>query len=84
MKVKMLRESLGMSQKELAERAGIAQSTVHYIESGGNYTHKTLQKLAAALGVSVADLLDEPQAPPPPRRWASNGFRPLTGLIRFK
>jgi len=50
MKIKLLRESLGMSQKELAEKAGVAQSTVHNIESGGNYTHKTIQKLAAALG----------------------------------
>ncbi|NPV72895.1 MAG: helix-turn-helix transcriptional regulator [Pelotomaculum sp.] len=57
----MFRESLGMSQKELAEKAGIAQSTVHYIESGGNYTHKTLQKLATALGISVSELLGETQ-----------------------
>jgi transcriptional regulator with XRE-family HTH domain len=62
MRIKQLRESLGMSQKELAEKAGVAQSTVHYIESGGNYTRKTIQKLAAALGVSVADLLDKPQS----------------------
>lgn len=61
MKIKMLRESQGMSQKELAEKAGVAQSTVHYIESGGNYTQKSIQKIAAALGVSVSDLLDEPQ-----------------------
>jgi transcriptional regulator with XRE-family HTH domain len=58
----MLRESQGMSQKELAEKAGVAQSTVHYIESGGNYTQKSIQKLAAALDVSVTELLDESHA----------------------
>ncbi|MEW5954874.1 MAG: helix-turn-helix transcriptional regulator [Bacillota bacterium] len=61
MRVKELRESFGLSQKALAEKAGIAQATVHYIESGGNYTQKSILKLAAALGVSVTDLLDEPQ-----------------------
>lgn len=62
MKIKDLRENGGYSQKSLADKAGVAQATVHYIESGGNATQRTLQKLAAALGVSVADLLDD-QAP---------------------
>lgn len=62
MKVKELRESLGLSQKALAEKAGVAQATVHYIESGGNYTQKSIRKIARALGVTVAALLDETTA----------------------
>lgn len=44
MKIKMIRESKGLSPKALAEKAGVAQATVHYIETGGNATHKTLKK----------------------------------------
>ncbi|GAB6159375.1 helix-turn-helix transcriptional regulator [Desulfotomaculum varum] len=63
MKVKQLRESQGLSQKALAEKAGVAQATVHYIESGGNATQKTLQKIATALGVSVSKLLEDDEIP---------------------
>ncbi|SFR12339.1 helix-turn-helix domain-containing protein [Desulfoscipio geothermicus] len=59
MKIKQLRQVRGLSQKALAEKAGVAQATVHYIEAGGNATQKTLKKLAAALGVKVTDLLEE-------------------------
>lgn len=59
MRVKYFRENKGLSQKALAEKAGLAQATVHYIEAGGNATQKTLQKLANALGVTIAELLDE-------------------------
>jgi transcriptional regulator with XRE-family HTH domain len=61
MKVKHIRESLNMSQEDLAKKAGVAQSTIHYIECGNNPTFKTLKKLAAALGISVTELLDEPK-----------------------
>jgi len=59
MNVKQFRKIQGLSQKALAEKAGIAQATVHYIEAGGNATHRTLKKLATALGVKVSDLLED-------------------------
>lgn len=61
MKIKELRENLGLSQKELADRAGVAQSTVHYIETGRSPEYKTLKKIAKALNVSVAALDDDAQ-----------------------
>lgn len=51
-----------ISQTELAKRAGIPQSAISEIEAGKRVPRAdTLQKLAAALNVSVSDLLDESQ-----------------------
>ena len=62
MRIKEIRESMDMSQGELARRAGLAQATVHYIESGtNNPTYKNLKKIAEVLGVSVDSLMDESQ-----------------------
>lgn len=63
-RVKQRREFLNLSQDELARLSGVSQSSIHYIESGKNSpTAKTLAKLAAALGVSMAELLrDHPAA----------------------
>ncbi len=58
MKIEILRKTRGLSQKALAKKAGISQATVHYAETGGNTTQKTLQKIATALGVSIVELLD--------------------------
>ena len=53
--VRELRESKGLSQQQLAERASIAQSYVAVIEAGqpGRPPRAILQRLARALGVAV-------------------------------
>jgi transcriptional regulator with XRE-family HTH domain len=44
----------------LAERAGVAPSTVYEAETGRRTPElESLKKIAAALGVKVADLLEE-------------------------
>lgn len=64
MRLKEIREKQNLSQQALAKRAGVAQSSIHYIESGvKSPTLKVLLKLASALGVSVADLLGEEGKP---------------------
>ncbi len=61
-KIKKLRLEKEWSQLELSKRSGVSQSHIHYLESGNKQpTITTLRKLADALGVSVADLLDEEQ-----------------------
>ncbi|CAA9454535.1 MAG: hypothetical protein AVDCRST_MAG14-1396 [uncultured Rubrobacteraceae bacterium] len=52
------RQRLGLTQRQLASRAGTGQQTICKLEtlSRGAYP-QTLQKLAAALGVSPADLV---------------------------
>ncbi len=63
--VRTLRHKLGMSQEELAERAGLHRTYIAGIEGGGrNVTLKSIEKLAGALRVSIADLLLAPHAGP--------------------
>ena len=54
------RQRLGLTQRQLAARAGTGQQTICKLETlrRGAYP-RTLQKLAAALGVSPADLVDD-------------------------
>jgi len=51
------RAALGLSQRELAERVGVTNPTIHYWESGNVLPQATvLEPLAQALGVSYEDL----------------------------
>lgn len=48
------RRSVGLTQKQLAERTGIAQSDISKLESGNaNPSLRTLRRLAAGLGMQV-------------------------------
>ena len=64
-KIKSLRVANGWSQSELAQRATISQSSIHYIESGfrKNPGIMCLQKLAEAFNVSLLDLTDSTTPP---------------------
>lgn len=58
--VRLARQELGISQDELAERAGIDLSYESRIERGkANPTVEVLAKLGMALGVKAAALLTE-------------------------
>jgi DNA-binding XRE family transcriptional regulator len=55
-KVKQLRESKGMSTRQLAREAGISTETIYSIEHGKRQPSvTTLTKIARALGVEVKD-----------------------------
>lgn len=55
-KIIKLREEKGWTQYRLYKEAKIGQSTLSQIESGKRYPHTTtLQKIAAALDVSMAE-----------------------------
>ncbi|MEW6663031.1 MAG: helix-turn-helix domain-containing protein [Bacillota bacterium] len=59
-RIKQLREELGLSQNELARRAGIAQSSLSYLESGAKSPSvDTLLLICKALGVSLTEFLGE-------------------------
>lgn len=56
--VRRLREARGWSQEQLAEHAGLNRSYVGEIERGTVIASiVTVEKLARAFGVSIADLL---------------------------
>lgn len=57
--VKRLRQRLGISQRELARRAGLSSATISRLESGvvTNQTTSTISSIAAGLGVTDDYLL---------------------------
>lgn len=57
-RLKALRERQALTQAELAARAGINRVTLARIEGGAQPYPVTVRKLAAALGVEPADLMD--------------------------
>lgn len=71
--VKQLRIEAGLTQAELAARAGVTVETVARLErvlrgrssANSNPSLETLVRLANALGVEVAELLSEPTRPRP-------------------
>lgn len=49
------RKKSGMTQKELSEKTGIAQSDISRLESGnGNPSIRTLRRLAAGMNMTLA------------------------------
>lgn len=66
--IRQLRHEAGLTQAELASRAGVTVETVARLErvlrgrssANSNPSLETLVRLASALGVEVAELLSEP------------------------
>ena len=57
-KVKELRNEMGISQEELAYRAGLHRTYIGMIERGEkNITIKNIEKLAIALNVEIGELV---------------------------
>lgn len=60
-KVKLVSELTrrDMTQKQLADLAGVSRVTVNYIKSGKSCSPEVGKKLAAALGVDVTEILED-------------------------
>jgi len=56
-KLQELRINRGLSQRRLADLAGVSNTSVWKIEQGGGANPATLKKLADVLGVRPVDLL---------------------------
>ncbi len=59
-KVRRSRERLGYTLRLMSEEGGVAPHTIIRAEHGRNITPTSARKIAAALGVTVADLVREP------------------------
>ncbi|HUZ19766.1 MAG TPA: helix-turn-helix transcriptional regulator [Acidimicrobiales bacterium] len=58
------RRKLGLTQRELADAAGLTQQAVSYIERGGGVPRfTTMVRLARALGTTVESLFPLERAP---------------------
>lgn len=63
--IRSLREAAGITQKQLAEKMGCVKSNVTNWETGVSLPRTAdLPRLAAVLGVTVDELLREPDAAP--------------------
>lgn len=57
-KIKEYREQQGITQKELAKKAGVSRTIINQLETGAkkNTSAATLTKIAAALRTTVGDI----------------------------
>jgi transcriptional regulator with XRE-family HTH domain len=61
--VRSLREGMGLSQEELADRAGLHRTYVGCIERGEkNPTILTVMRISSALGVRASDVVRDVEA----------------------
>jgi transcriptional regulator with XRE-family HTH domain len=68
-RLKELREQAGLTQQQLAEKAGMHKLTVAKLEQGiREPSWATVQALADALGVNTDAFRQEPAAAPEPQR----------------
>jgi transcriptional regulator with XRE-family HTH domain len=85
-RVRELRSRLGMSLEEVSERCNVSRSMISLIErEESSPTAVVLEKLAAALGVPLAALFDDPSRPASPlsRRSDRTTWRdPESGYLR--
>lgn len=51
--IRTARMEQGLTQTELAERAGVSRPTVARVEAGEDVSTATLEKVAAALGLAI-------------------------------
>lgn len=59
-RVAEIRQALGLTQQEAAEKLAMPLKNLQRIEGGANLTVRTLVRLARGLGVRTRELLDEP------------------------
>jgi transcriptional regulator with XRE-family HTH domain len=63
-RLRAVRERKALTQDELASMAGVSRQTVLKIEGGLEPRPPTIRKLAAALGVQPADLMEPAESQP--------------------
>ena len=77
-RLKELRRLKGLSQRDLAAKAGLSTGTIAWLETRKHEPQpRTMRKIAAAIGVEVADLYPEANIP-----LAVAPATPLTALSR--
>lgn len=57
-RIEYLRKQKGLTQEQLAEKAGLHRAYFWDVESGRNISIKTAYKIAHALGVTLSELFD--------------------------
>lgn len=85
-RLRELRDAQELSLAQLAERSGVSRSTISLIERGeSSATATVLDRLTAALGITLAALFDQPAVQPAPLRRAADQLTwtdPVSGYAR--
>lgn len=85
-RLRELRDAQGLTLAALAERSGVSRSNISSIERGeSSATATVLDRLSAALGVTLASLFDKPADVPPPVSRADTQpvwTDPVSGYVR--
>lgn len=85
-RLRELRDARGLSLAALAELSGVSRSNISLIERGeSSATATVLDRLTAALGITLAALFDPPAAEPVPLRRAEEQLTwtdPVSGYVR--
>ena len=56
--IQKLRKEKGYTQEKLAEKAGLALTSIAYIEAGYNFpAFETLHKISRVLGMKISELI---------------------------
>ncbi len=68
--VRNVRVEMGLTQEQLAERAGLSSRSISRVENGQSTPHpSSLERIAQVLGVGVEDLSKGPPGDEPLSRW---------------
>lgn len=85
-RLRSLRDAQGLSLALLAERSGVSRSNISLIERGeSSPTATVLDRLSAALGITLAALFDQPAEQPVPVSRAADQVTwtdPVSGYLR--
>ena len=77
-KIRAFRKQRGLTQAQLGELCGISGASIGSYEKGATIPkRRVMDKIAAAVGVSVDKLLEAPAPSVPPARSASSSESPL-------
>jgi transcriptional regulator with XRE-family HTH domain len=80
--IKTLRENDGLTQSELAKKAGLTQAAISQFEEGKRIpSTKALHKIADGLGVSLEVLLCDPQGQDSDNPEKEMAIRQLVSLV---
>jgi ketosteroid isomerase-like protein len=83
-RIQVIRDARELTQEQLAYLAGYSIKTIYKAEASGDLKRQTLADIATALGVELADIVDNPEGLLPTRQEDANKRLVLAALEAFQ